>query len=373
MIIGLPKEIKPCEYRVGLTPDGVKRLVHFGHEVLVQEGAGVSAGFEDSQYLNAGAKLIERASEVWENADLIVKVKEPQPSEYTLLKKNQVLFSYLHLAIESELTEVLLEKKITAISYETIQTDDGALPLLIPMSEIAGKMSVQIAASLLEKNNKGKGILLGGVPGVERGKIVILGAGHVGISAAKIAVGLGADVSVLDINIKKLRYIEELLGSGIKTYLATKENISKLTKDADALIGAVLVAGAKTPCLVGEDIVKNMPQGSVIIDLSINQGGIVETMDRYTTLDNPTFVKHGVIHYSVDNISSAVARTSTLALTNETQRYLEALVNKGIIEAIKSDSSIARGVNTFRGKLTNEAVAQSLDEEFTHLTELTGF
>lgn len=373
MIIGVPKEIKPCEYRVGLTPDGVKRLVHFGHEIFVQQGAGISAGFEDSEYLEAGAKLLERASEIYEKAEIIVKVKEPQPSEYTLLKKNQVLFSYLHLAIESELTDVLLEKKITAISYETIQTDDGELPLLIPMSEIAGKMSVQIAASLLEKNKNGKGILLGGVPGVKRGKIVILGAGHVGISAARIAVGLGADVCVLDINISKLRYIEKYISPGIKTYLATKENISRETKDADALIGAVLVAGARTPCLVGEDIVKNMPQGSVIIDLSINQGGIVETVDRCTTLDNPTYIKHGVIHYSVDNISSAVARTSTLALTNESQRYLEALANKGIVEAIKNDSSIARGVNTFRGKLTNKAVARSLDEEFTHLTELIGF
>ena len=266
MIIGLPKEIKPCEYRVGLTPNGVKRLVHFSHDVLVQAGAGINAGFDDGEYISAGAKLVENAAEVYSQADIIVKVKEPQPSEYTLLKKNQVLFSYLHLAIESELTEVLLEKKITAISYETIQTDDGALPLLIPMSEIAGKMSVQIAASLLEKNKNGKGILLGGVPGVERGKVVILGAGHVGVSAAKIAVGLGADVSVLDINIKKLRYIEELIGSGIKTYLATKENISRLTRSADALIGAVLVAGAKTPCLITEDVVKNMPHGSVIID-----------------------------------------------------------------------------------------------------------
>jgi len=373
MIIGLPKEIKSCEYRVGLTPDGVKRLVRFGHDVLVQQGAGVNAGFEDIEYREAGAQILEQAADIYGKSDIIVKVKEPQPAEYSILKKNQILFSYLHLAIESNLTEVLLDKKITSISYETIQKDNGELPLLIPMSEIAGKMSVQIAASLLEKNHNGKGILLGGVPGVERGKIVILGAGHVGLSAAKIAFGLGAEVCVLDINITKLRYIEEHIGTGIKTYLATQENIARETKNADALIGAVLVAGAKTPCLVSEEIVKNMPNGSVIIDLSINQGGIVETMDRYTTLDNPTYIKHGVIHYSVDNISSAVARTSTLALTNESQKYLEDIVNKGVIEAIKRDSSIARGVNTFKGKLTNEAVAQSLDAEFTQLTELIGF
>ena len=373
MIIGVPKEIKPCEYRVGMTPDGVKSLLRFGHSVLVETNAGMGAGFTDEEYKTSGAVLVESANEVWDKADIIVKVKEPQPSEYPLLKKNQILFSYLHLATDARLTAELLDKKIISIAYETLQTDDGELPLLIPMSEIAGKMSVQIAASLLEKSKNGKGILLGGVPGVQRGRIVIIGAGHVGVNATKIAVGLGAEVSVLDINIHKLRRLEERFGTSINTYLATQDNIARLIKKADALIGAVLVPGAKTPCLISEEMVKSMPEGSVIIDLSANQGGMIETMDNLTTLDNPTFVKYGIIHYCVDNIASAVSRTATMALTNETRRYLEKIAQKGLIGAIKNDSAIGRGVNTYDGKLTNGAVSNSLDVEFTQLTELIGF
>ena len=373
MILGVPKEIKPCEYRVGMTPEGIKVLVQTGHKVYVQVGAGENAGFSDEEYKKAGACLVETAKEVYDNAELIVKVKEPQREEYSLLRKNQVLFCYLHLATDETLTAELIDRKVISIAYETLQTDDGELPLLIPMSEIAGKMSVQIAASLLEKNRNGKGILLGGVPGVQRGRVVILGAGHVGINATKIAVGLGAEVSVLDINISKLRHIEEQFGSSINTYLATPDNISELIKKADALIGAVLVPGAKTPLLITEDMVKSMPQGAVIIDLSINQGGMVETMDKMTTLDNPVFEKYGVIHYCVENISSSVSRSSTIALTNETLGYIINIAEKGLKNAIKNDSSIGRGVNTYNGKLTNEAVANSLDVEFTQLTELIGF
>lgn len=373
MIIGVPKEIKPCEYRVGMTPYGIKSLCRLGHKVLVQSGAGESAGFNDDEYKASGAVISQNAKEVYDNSEMIVKVKEPLPSEYPLMHKNQILFCYLHLATDEELTAALLERKVTAIAYETLQTEDGELPLLIPMSEIAGKMSVQIAASLLEKNKNGKGILLGGVPGVQRGRIVIIGAGYVGVNATKIAVGLGADVSVLDINIQKLRKLEDQFGPSINTYLATEDNIARLIKKADAVIGAVLLPGAKTPCLITEEMVKSMPQGSVIIDLSINQGGMVETIDKMTTLDEPYFIKHGVIHYCVDNLSSAVSRTSTLALTNETSRYIHAISEKGLIGAIKNDSAIGRGVNTFNGKLTNEAVANSLDVEFTPLTELIGF
>ncbi len=373
MILGVPKEIKSCEYRVGMTPEGVKVIVKLGHKVYVQKGAGEGAGFSDEEYESSGALMVESPKEVYDNADLIIKVKEPQPSEYHLLRKNQIIFSYLHLATDETLTAELLDKKVISIAYETLQTDQGELPLLIPMSEIAGKMSVQIAASLLEKNRNGKGVLLGGVAGVQRGRVVILGAGHVGINATKIAVGLGAQVSVLDINISKLRHLEEQFGSSINTYLATQDNIARLIKKADALIGAVLVPGAKTPCLITKEMVKTMPQGSVIIDISINQGGMVETMDKLTTLDNPTFVKDGVTHYCVENISSSVSRTSTIALTNESLKYIIDITQKGLIGAIKNDSSIGRGVNTYNGKLTNEAVANSLDVEFTHLTELIGF
>ena len=373
MIIGVPKEIKTKEDRVAITPQGVKSLVSQGHKVIIEKSAGVGSGFTDEEYISQGATIVVSPENVYSQADIIVKVKEPQPSEFKLLKKNQILFTYLHLAVEKELTKVLLDKKITSIAYETIETDDKKLPLLIPMSEVAGKMSVQIAANLLENRNKGAGILLGGIAGVPAGKVLIIGAGYVGINAAKIAVGMGANVSILDVDTNKLRKLDDMFGSKIKTYVSNEYNLKELIKDTDVLIGAVLIPGHKAPSIVTEEMVKSMKKGSVIVDVSIDQGGIVETMDRITTHDNPSFEKHGVIHYSVANIPGSVARTSTIALTNETINYLNVIVNENLIEAIKKNKALAKGVNTFGGHITNKGVAQAQDLEFTELSSLIGF
>ena len=373
MIIGVPKEIKTKEDRVAITPQGVKSLVSQGHKVIIEKSAGIGSGFTDEEYSAQGATIVVSAENVYSQADIIVKVKEPQPSEFKLLKKNQILFTYLHLAVEKELTKTLLDKKITSIAYETIETEDRKLPLLIPMSEVAGKMSVQIAANLLENRNKGAGILLGGIAGVPAGKVLIIGAGHVGINAAKIAVGMGANVSILDVDTNKLRMLDDMFGSRIKTYISNEYNLKELIKDTDVLIGAVLIPGHKAPSIVTEEMVKSMKKGSVIVDVSIDQGGIVETMDRITTHDNPSFEKYGVIHYSVANIPGSVARTSTLALTNETISYLLKIANDGIIDAMKKDFSLAKGVNTFNGRLTNKGVAQALNTEYSELTSLIGF
>ncbi len=373
MIVGVPKEIKNNENRVALTPAGVNTLVSNSHVVFIQKGAGINSGFTDEQYIEQGATILPTIEEVYSKSDIIVKVKEPQHSEYALLKEGQTLFTYFHLAVDKELTKILLEKKITSIAYETIQTEDGQLPLLLPMSEVAGKMSVQIAANILEKHNGGSGILLGGVAGVAPARVVIVGAGIVGLNAAKIAIGMGADVSILDICLSKLRHAEDIFGSRIKTYMSNSYNLANLSQKADVLIGAVLIPGKKAPHLITENMVKNMPKGSVIVDVAIDQGGIVETMDRITTHDNPTFEKYGVIHYSVANIPGAVARTSTIALTNATLSYLLNLANSGVLEAVKSCNALAKGVNTYNGKLTNEAVAESLELKYSELPMLIGF
>ena len=373
MKIGIPKEIKIKEDRVAITPQGVDILVRQGHNVYIEKSAGIGSGFDDEEYKKVGAVIFNTAEEVYENSEIIVKVKEPQPSEYKLLKKNQILFTYLHLAVEKDLTQELINRKVTSIAYETIQTKDGKLPLLVPMSEVAGKMSVQIAANLLENRNKGAGILLGGIAGVPAGKVLIVGAGSVGINAAKIAVGMGANVSIVDIDTDKLRHVDNLFGTKVKTYVSNEYTLKELVKDTDALICAVLIPGHRAPRLITEEMVMSMRKGSVIVDVSIDQGGIVETIDRITTIDNPSFEKHGVIHYSVANIPGSVARTSTIALTNETIKYLLAIVDKGLIDAIKADSSLAAGVNTFNGELTNAGVAKALDMEFTELPSLIGF
>ncbi len=373
MIIGIPKEIKTKEDRVAITPQGVRALVKTLNKVIIQKSAGTGSGFTDEEYENEGAVIVNSAEEVYFDADIIVKVKEPQLSEYKLLKKNQIIFTYLHLAVERALTNELLDKKVTSIAYETIQTENGELPLLTPMSEVAGKMSVQIAANLLENRNNGAGILLGGIAGVPAGKVLIIGAGNVGINAAKIAVGMGANVSITDIDTQKLRLADNLFGSKIKTYISNEYMLKELTKDTDVLIGAVLIPGYKAPCIITEGMVKGMKKGSVIVDVSIDQGGIVETMDRITTHDNPYFEKYGVLHYSVANIPGSVAKTSTLALTNETVKYLENIVNKGLVEAIKTDTSLAKGINTYKGKLTNKGVAEALNMEYTELPSLIGF
>ncbi len=373
MIIGVPKEIKVREDRVAIAPQGVRFLCKDGHKVLIEKSAGISSGFSDEEYIKEGALICDSPEEVYSKSDIILKVKEPQPSEYKLLKKNQVLFTYLHLAVEKALTRELINKKITSIAYETIQTADGRLPLLVPMSEVAGKMSIQIAANLLENRNNGAGILLGGIAGVPAGKVLIVGAGNVGINAAKIATGMGANVSIVDIDIDKLRIIDDMFSSKIKTYVSTEANLKELVKDTDVLIGAVLIPGYKAPCIITEEMVKSMHKGSVIVDVSIDQGGIVETMDRITTHDNPVFEKYGVLHYSVANIPGSVARTSTIALTNENIKYVRELATDGMIEAFKKDKALAKGVNTFNGKLTNKGVAEALNLEFTELPSLIGF
>ena len=373
MIIGVPKEIKNKEDRVAITPHGVKLLVNNGHKVIIETNAGIGSGFSDEDYKNAGAVILNSPENIYSQAEIIVKVKEPQPSEYKLMKKNQIIFTYLHLAVESELTKELINNKVTAIAYETIQNDNGELPLLTPMSEVAGKMSVQVAANLLENRNGGSGVLLGGIAGVPAGKVLIIGAGHVGINAAKIAVGMGANVSIADIDTNKLRYADNLFGSKIKTYVSNASIISELVKDADVVIGAVLIPGYKAPRIITEDMVKSMKKGSAIVDVSIDQGGIVETMDRITTIDNPYYIRHGVIHYSVANIPGSVARTSTIALTNETLKYLIKIVNNGLINAVKNDKALAKGINTFNGKLTNKGVAEALKMEYTELSSLIGF
>ena len=373
MIIGVPKEIKVREDRIAIAPQGVSFLCNDGHTVLIERSAGIGSGFSDEEYKSAGAIILNSAEDVYNKSDIIVKVKEPQPSEYRLLKKNQILLAYLHLAVEKALTKELINKKITSIAYETIQTTDMKLPLLTPMSEVAGKMSIQIAANLLENRNNGAGILLGGIAGVPAGKILIVGAGNVGLNAAKIAIGMGANVSIVDVDIDKLRHADNMFGSKIKTFVSTEANLKELVKDTDVLIGAVLIPGYKAPCIITEEMVKSMHKGAVIVDVSIDQGGIVETMDRITTLDNPTYEKYGVIHYSVANIPGSVARTSTIALTNESIKYIRAVATDGIVEALKRDKALAKGVNTFNGKLTNKGVAEALNFEFTELPSIIGF
>lgn len=373
MIIGIPKEIKTMENRVAVTPDGVYTLVKNKNKVLIEKNAGLESGFNDEEYKEAGAVIIDTPKELYDTAEMIVKIKAPQPSEYNLLRKNQILFAFLHLAVEKSLAKELLERKVTGIGYETIERDDGTLPLLVPVSEIAGKMAVHVAANFLEKRNNGRGILLSGVAGVPAAKILIIGAGNVGTNAAKIAAGFGCDVSVTDIDTDKLRYIDNLLGRRIKTYMSTNRVLKEQVKEADVVIGAVLVPGHKAPCLITEEMVKSMKKGSVIIDVSIDQGGIAETEDRITTLSAPAYERHGIIHYCVDNMPGSIPVTSTIALTNETIKYISKIADKGIVDAIKTDKTLAKGINTYAGKLTNKGVTEALGLEYTELPSIIGF
>ncbi|MDR7314063.1 alanine dehydrogenase [Brevibacillus nitrificans] len=370
MIIGVPKEIKNNENRVGLTPAGVSSYKQAGHRVLVEMHAGLGSGFGDEDYLAAGAEIFEKAVDVWNHADMICKVKEPLPDEYPYFRENQILFTYLHLAPEKELTKQLMDKKIVAIAYETIQTDDRALPLLMPMSEVAGRMSVQIGAQFLEKPHGGKGILLGGVPGVPPGKVVIVGGGIVGTNAAKMAIGLGADVTILDINANRLRELDDTFQGRLHTLTSNHYNLAEAVKHADLLIGAVLIPGARAPRLVTEEMVKSMSPGSVIVDVAIDQGGSIETVDRISTHSDPTYVKHGVVHYSVANMPGAVPRTSTIALSNVTLPYGLLLANKGYRAAISQHRALARGVNVINGHIVYEAVAKSLQLPYTPLDDV---
>ncbi len=370
MKIGVPKEIKANENRVALTPAGVADFKRHGHEVFMEKGAGLGSAFTDGEYESAGAKILDTAKGIFEISDMIIKVKEPLPSEYNLFKEGQILFTYLHLAPEKELTKALLEKKIIGIAYETVQLEDKSLPLLSPMSEVAGRMSVQVGARLLETINGGRGILLSGVPGVEVGKVSIVGGGNVGINAAKIAVGMGAQVTVLDVSAKRLAYLDDIFGGRVQTLISNHYTIANAVKEADLVIGAVLIPGAKTPKLVTEEMVKTMKPGSVLVDVAIDQGGSIETIDHITTHENPYFVKYGVVHYSVANMPGAVPRTSTMALTNATLPYALKIADKGAENAMKEDVALLRGLNIYKGHLTYKAVADAQDLPFTEASNL---
>ena len=370
MIIGLPKEIKNNENRVALTPGGVSMLTKYGHEVLVEKSAGLGSGFEDEQYFEAGAKIISDKKELFNAADIIVKVKEPLESEYELFKPGQTLYTYLHLAPNPTLTNALINKKVTGIAYETVQLSNGVLPLLVPMSEVAGRMSIQVGAYFLQKYNGGLGILLGGISGVAPAEVVIIGGGIVGTNAAKMALGLGARVTILDINKQRLMYLDDIFGGRVTTLVYNEYNVKEVVKKADLLVGAVLVPGSSAPKTVSEEMVKTMKKGSVIVDVAIDQGGSIETIDRITTHDNPCYEKHGVIHYSVANMPGAVPRTSTIALESATLPYLVNIVNKGVVNALLSDNSLLLGLNTFGGKVTSKPVAESLGLEYVNPIEL---
>lgn len=369
MIIGVPKEIKNNENRVAVTPAGVQAMVNNGHKVVIEKSAGVGSGISDEDFRQAGAKILPDNKGVFDAADMIMKVKEPLPVEYDLFKENQILFTYLHLAPEPELTKALIKKKVVSIAYETVQLDNGSLPLLTPMSEVAGRMSIQVGAQFLEKPKGGRGVLLGGVPGVPAAKVVIIGGGIVGTNAAKMAIGLGADVTILEKNADRMRYLDDIFGNKIKTVMSNSFNIAEAVKNADLVVGAVLIPGAKAPHLVTEDMVKTMQPGSVIVDVAIDQGGSIATIDRITTHSEPVFEKHGVIHYSVANMPGAVARTSTFALTNVTLPYAIDIANKGWLRAIKEDKALARGVNVLNAMVTYKAVAQAHDLEYVPLNE----
>jgi alanine dehydrogenase len=363
MFIGVPKEIKNNENRVALTPAGVVSFLTAGHTVLVEKDAGIGSGFTNDDYAKAGAEIIDEVEKVWSKSDMIMKVKEPLSSEYQYFRPGLILFTYLHLAAEPTLAQTLKEKGVIAIAYETVSSN-RQLPLLTPMSEVAGRMAAQIGAQFLQKNNGGQGILLAGVPGVNRGKVTIIGGGIVGTNAAKMAIGLGADVTIIDLSAERLRQLDDIFGNQIKTLMSNPMNIAEAVAEADLLIGAVLIPGAKAPKLVKEEMVKSMKSGSVIVDVAIDQGGIVETCDHVTTHDNPTFEKHGVIHYSVANMPGAVPRTSTIALTNVTVPYALQIANKGVYKAIAENASLKLGVNVANGEITYEAVAKDLGYDY---------
>jgi alanine dehydrogenase len=369
MRIGVPTEIKKHEYRVGLVPGGVAQLVQDGHEVFVQQGAGLGSGIPDENYVRAGATLLPDADAVWSTASMIMKVKEPVAVEFDRMQAGQIVYTYFHLAAAPELASALLARGVSAVAYETIQLADGSLPLLAPMSEVAGRMSIQVGSRCLEKFHGGRGVLLGGIPGVARGKVVILGAGVVGTEACRVAVGMGARVTVLDINLQRLRQLDDLFGSRIQTLFSNPQSVRDSVTDADLVVGAVLIPGARAPHLVTEALVQEMPPGSVLVDVSVDQGGCIATMHP-TTHDDPTFVMHDVIHYGVANMPGAVARTSTYGLNNVTLPYARALAGRGLVEAMRADGALRRGLNTHAGWVTYEAVARDLGLPFRSVGEL---
>ncbi len=369
MIIGVPKEIKVQEYRVGLVPAGVKALVDRGHEVFVQAGAGLGCGNSDEEYVRWGAKILDTAEEVWDRAEMIIKVKEPIAREYPLFKDGQVLYTYFHLAAIPELAPPLLEKNIASVAYETIELADRSLPLLRPMSEVAGRMAIQVGASCLQKEHGGKGVLLPGVPGVKRGRVTIIGGGIVGTNAAKVAMGMGAKVTILDRDLNRLVYLDDVFGSQVQLLYSDVANIEESVTQADLVVGAVLVTGAKAPKLVTREMLSRIEDGTVLVDVSVDQGGCIETC-KPTTHDEPTFVVDGVVHYCVANMPGAVARTSTYALTNATIGYAVKLADMGVAAAAKAMPEIAKGLNTYKGKMTHAAVADALGYDHTPVESL---
>jgi len=371
VIIGLPKEIKDNEYRVGLTPAGVRALSDAKHKVVVEKSAGEGSGFEDELYERAGATILESPDDVWAQGEMIIKVKEPIAPEYPRMREGQVLFTYLHLAPDKELTKQLLERKVTGVAYETITDRRGTLPLLTPMSEVAGRMAIQVGATYLEKMNGGRGILLGGVPGVPAARVVIIGGGVVGTNAAKIAVGMGAQVTIIDNNLDRLRELDDIFLSKVSTLASSAYMIHDAISQADLIVGAVLVPGAAAPKLVTRAMLKDVPKGAVLVDVAVDQGGCIETTHP-TTHSNPTYYVEDVLHYCVANMPGAVPRTSTFALTNATLPYALKLANKGFIDAISRDPGLKAGVNTYAGKLTYEAVAIAQGLDYTPLDEMLG-
>lgn len=368
MIIGTTKELKNHEYRVGLTPDNVMELVAAGNTVYVEKSAGEGAGFTDAMYVEAGATILDTPVEVFSKADMIVKVKEPEPSEYDYLREGQILYTYLHLAPNPELTKALINRGVKAIAYETITDAEGNLPCLRPMSQIAGRLSIQEGAKYLERSFGGRGILLGGVPGVERGKIVIIGGGVAGTYAAKAAVGSDAQVTLLDINLNRLSYLEDVFGASVTTLYSSEANIRKCLAEADLVIGSVLIPGGATPKLIRKEHLKLMKKGAVIVDIAIDQGGCCES-SHVTTHDNPVFIEEGVVHYCVGNMPGAVPYTSTIALSNATFAYAKQIAKYGMEEAVKRNPGLANGVNIYGGKCTNQNVAESVGIEYTSLEE----
>ncbi len=363
MIIGVPREIKEAEARVAMVPSGVRTLVERGHTVLVEKGAGSGSGISDEDYRDAGARLVDTPQEVYSQAELVVKVKEPLEEEYTLLKEGSTLFTFLHLATKKGLARVLLEKGITAIGYETVETERGELPILKPMSEIAGRLSVLMASYFIQKHMGGRGLLVSGVPGVERARFVIIGAGTVGLNAVRTAVGLYADVTVLDVDAERLRTVDTLFPGRVTTLVSNTYNVERTVRESDILVGCVHIPGRKTPLIVTEDMVRGMKRGSIIIDVAVDQGGCVETI-RPTTHRNPVYELHGVLHYGVTNIPGAVPRSSTFALTNVTLPYIQAIADAGTTEAIRKNRALQRGVNTMDGHIRHPNVADALGMEY---------
>lgn len=369
MIVGTTKELKNNEYRVGLTPGNVESLVRNGHVVYVEKDAGKAAGFLNDDYAKAGATILDTAKEVYEKVEMLVKVKEPEPEEYDLLKKDLILFTYLHLASNKELAEVLMKKHVKAVAFETIKDYQGNLPCLRPMSQIAGRLSIQEGAKYIERSFGGRGIILGGVPGVERGNIVILGGGVAGTYAAKAAVGIDANVTLLDINLNRLSYIEDIFGASVTTLYSSEENIIKALRNADLVIGSVLIPGGSTPKLIKREYLKEMKRGAVIVDIAIDQGGCCES-SHVTTHDDPVFIEEGIVHYCVGNMPGAVPYTSTVALSNATFPYAKRIADLGLIEAIKKDPGLGVGLNIYDGYCTNQNVAASLNLDYQDINTL---